>query len=88
MHCSLQVLTRYLQEVEDLEARLQLATEAEMFDIGIDVSLVWTILLTVEDDCLSSCSLCPPHDFKVSFCWIAVYCCYLACVGTAATEGS
>lgn len=37
--CSPQVLTRYLQEVEDLEARLQLATEAEMFDIGIDVSL-------------------------------------------------
>ena len=33
------MLTRYLQEVEDLEVRLQLATEAEMFDIGIDVSL-------------------------------------------------
>ena len=39
MYCSSQVLTRYLQEVEDLEVRLQLATEAEMFDIGIDVSL-------------------------------------------------
>jgi len=36
---SLQVLTQYLREVEDLEARLQLATEAEMFDVGIDVSL-------------------------------------------------
>ena len=36
-----QVLTRYLQEIEDLEVRLQLATEAEMFDIGIDVSLSW-----------------------------------------------
>ena len=45
-------------------------------------------LLTVEDNCLSSCTLCPPHDFKESFCWIAVYCGYLACVGTAATEGS
>ena len=40
-----QVLTRYLQEIEDLEVRLQLATEAEMFDIGIDVSvflMAWT----------------------------------------------
>ena len=39
MYSSLQVLIRYLREVEDLEARLQLATEAEMFDVGIDVSL-------------------------------------------------
>ena len=49
-----QVLTRYLQEIEDLEVRLQLATEAEMFDIGIDVSvflMAWTILLVTENDC-------------------------------------
>ena len=40
--------------------RLQLATEAEMFDIGIDVSLflmAWIILLVTEDDCLASCTL-------------------------------
>ena len=86
MCCSPQVLTRYLQEIEDLEVRLQLATEAEMFDIGIDVSfflMAWTILLvtwlfglmyTYEECCL----LCPPHT---------VYCGYFACVGTAATEG-
>ena len=40
--------------------RLQLATEAEMFDIGIDVSfflMAWTILLVTEDDCLASCTL-------------------------------
>ena len=55
-----QVLTRYLQEIEDLEVRLQLATEAEMFDIGIDVSfflMAWTILLVTEDDCWASCTL-------------------------------
>ena len=60
MRCSPQVLTRYLQEIEDLEVRLQLATEAEMFDIGIDVSFVlmaWTILLVTEDDCLATCTL-------------------------------
>ena len=54
MRCPPQVLTRYLQEIEDLEVRLQLATEAEMFDIGIDVSLflmAWTILLVTENDC-------------------------------------
>jgi len=30
-------LTKYLQEVEDLELRLQLATEVEVFDVGIEV---------------------------------------------------
>ena len=32
-------MTNYLQEVEDLELRLQLATEVEVFDVGIEVGL-------------------------------------------------
>ena len=34
-----QILTKYLQEVEDLEVRLQLATEVQVFDVGIEVGL-------------------------------------------------
>ena len=34
-----QILTKCLQEVEDLEVRLQLATEVQVFDVGIEVGL-------------------------------------------------
>lgn len=33
----LQVLKKYLLEVEDLESRLSLATYAEVYDVGIEV---------------------------------------------------
>ena len=35
--CSLFLVTKYLQEVEDFELRLQLATDVEVFDVRIEV---------------------------------------------------
>ena len=31
-----QILSKYLNEVDDLETRLQLATEVQVFDVGIE----------------------------------------------------
>jgi len=38
-------LTKYLQEVEDLELRLQLATEVEVFDVRIEVGLFLVVFI-------------------------------------------
>ena len=31
------MITKYLNEIEDLELRLSLATQVEVFDVGIEV---------------------------------------------------
>lgn len=34
-----QVIAKYLEEIEDLEQRFSLATQTELYDIGIEVGL-------------------------------------------------
>jgi len=38
------------QEVEDLEQRLQLATEVEVFDVGIEVGLFLIVFFFTDED--------------------------------------
>ena len=46
-----QVISKYLMEVDDIELRFELATQAQIFDIGIEVSIehhdYWSIVFTV-----------------------------------------
>ena len=47
-----QVISKYLMEVDDIELRFELATQAQIFDIGIEVSILehhdyWSIVFTV-----------------------------------------
>ena len=35
-YCIVQILAKYLNEIDDLETRLQLATEVHVFHVGID----------------------------------------------------
>ena len=42
-----QVISKYLMEVDDIELRFELATQAQIFDIGIEVSIrSWNTLTT------------------------------------------